>query len=57
MVSLLQVHGGGLSPQSPQLTLGAKIRMINWGLVLLVCLISAFGVALLYSAAGGQWDP
>lgn len=57
MVALLQNQGGGLSPQSPQLTLGAKIRMINWGLVLLVCIISAIGVALLYSAAGGQWDP
>lgn len=58
MVALLQNHsGGGLAPQRPTLTLGAKIRMINWGLVLLVCAISGVGVALLYSAAGGQWDP
>ncbi|HYD66223.1 rod shape-determining protein RodA [Azospirillum sp.] len=56
MVAVLQ-HGGGLSPQRQHLTLGAKIRMINWGLVLLVCTISGIGVALLYSAAGGQWEP
>lgn len=57
MVAVLQNHGGGLAPQRPQLTLGSKLRMINWGLVLLVCVISSIGVALLYSAAGGQWDP
>ncbi|HEY0836141.1 MAG TPA: rod shape-determining protein RodA [Azospirillum sp.] len=56
MVAVLQ-HAGGLSPQRQHLTLGAKIRMINWGLVLLVCIISGIGVALLYSAAGGQWEP
>jgi rod shape determining protein RodA len=44
-------HGG------QQFTLGMKIRMISWGLVLLVCVISGIGIAMLYSAAGGQWDP
>jgi rod shape determining protein RodA len=44
-------HGG------QQFTLGMKIRMISWGLVLLVCTISGIGIAMLYSAAGGQWDP
>lgn len=57
MVAVLQNSGGGLSPQRPQLTLGAKIGMINWGLVFLVCLISGVGIVLLYSAAGGKWDP
>jgi len=46
-----------LSPQRPLLTLTGKIRMINWGLVLLLCLITAIGVGLLYSAAGGRWEP
>lgn len=50
-------HDGGLTPQRPQLTFGSKIRMINWGLVFLVCLITGVGIAMLYSAAGGQWDP
>jgi rod shape determining protein RodA len=44
-------HGG------QQFTLGMKIRMISWGLVLLVCTITGIGIAMLYSAAGGQWDP
>ncbi len=58
MASILHNHSsGGLSTQGPQLTFGAKFRMINWGLVLLVCSISSTGLALLYSAAGGQWDP
>ncbi|MBP2314097.1 rod shape-determining protein RodA [Azospirillum soli] len=58
MVALLSNHGsGGLAPQRPELTLGAKFRMINWGLVLLVCIITSVGVALLYSAAGGHWRP
>ena len=46
-----------LVPQRPLLTLTDKVRMINWGLVLLVCLISGVGVAMLYSAAGGRWEP
>ncbi|WP_448206573.1 rod shape-determining protein RodA [Azospirillum sp. sgz302134] len=58
MVAVLSNHGsGGLAPQRPQLTLGSKIRMINWGLVLLVCVITSVGVALLFSAAGGNWKP
>lgn len=48
---------GGLSPQGPQLTLGTKFRLINWGLVLLVAIITGVGIALLYSAAGGNWKP
>ena len=58
MVAVLSNHGsGGLAPQRPQLTLGSKFRMINWGLVLLVCVITAVGIVLLYSAAGGHWKP
>jgi rod shape determining protein RodA len=57
MFSALSSFDDGLSPRSPQLTLGAKIRSINWGLVLLVCMITGIGIALLYSAAGGQWEP
>ncbi|MBP2290382.1 rod shape-determining protein RodA [Azospirillum rugosum] len=58
MVAVLSNHGsGGLAPQRPQLTLGSKFRMINWGLVFLVCVITSVGVGLLYSAAGGNWKP
>ncbi|WP_119458298.1 rod shape-determining protein RodA [Rhodospirillaceae bacterium SYSU D60014] len=34
-----------------------KLRSLNWGLVLTLCLISASGVALLYSAGGMAWEP
>lgn len=58
MVAVLSPLGsGGLEPQRSQLTLGTKIRLINWGLVLLVAIITAVGVALLFSAAGGHWKP
>ncbi len=58
MVAVLSNLGsGGLEPQRAQLTLGTKFRLINWGLVLLVAVITSVGVALLYSAAGGHWKP
>jgi rod shape determining protein RodA len=34
-----------------------KIRSVNWGLVLLLTLISSIGFAVLYSAANGSFDP
>lgn len=37
--------------------LGTRLLSINWGLVLLVVAIAAIGVAMLYSSAGGKWDP
>ncbi|HYD98934.1 MAG TPA: rod shape-determining protein RodA [Alphaproteobacteria bacterium] len=40
-----------------QITYAAKLRMLNWGLVLLVCAITGIGIGLLYSAAGGSWRP
>jgi rod shape determining protein RodA len=39
------------------LTLGAKLLMVNWGLVFLVTLIASIGFAMLYSSAGGSWSP
>ena len=54
---LSNLGSGGLEPQRSQLTLGTKIRLINWGLVLLICTITGVGVGLLYSAAGGHWKP
>jgi rod shape determining protein RodA len=38
-------------------TVAEKLRQLNLGLLLLVCAIGAIGVAALYSAAGGSWDP
>ena len=40
-----------------ELTLADKIRAIQWGLVLLIALISGIGFAMLYSAANGNLQP
>ena len=34
-----------------------KIFFVNWGLVLLLVAAAAIGFLMLYSIAGGQWDP
>jgi rod shape determining protein RodA len=39
------------------LTLGDKLRSIQWGLVLLIALIAGIGFAMLYSAANGDFQP
>ena len=41
----------------PGLSLGRKTLQINWGLILLVTATAAIGVAMLYSAANGSWNP
>jgi rod shape determining protein RodA len=40
-----------------ELTLADRVRGINWGLVLLLCVIAVVGFAMLYSAANGNWQP
>ena len=49
---MLDFHHSG-----SDMTLGAKIRQVSWGLVLLLLAISAVGLAALYSAAGGDFEP
>lgn len=39
------------------LSLGRKLRDVNWGLVLLITLIASIGFATLYSAGGGKTGP
>src|SRR5437763_12994742 len=39
------------------LTLADKIRCIQWGMLLLVAVISGIGFAMLYSAANGNLQP
>lgn len=46
----------GFAP-SQRLSLGRKVLQINWGLVLLITATAAVGVAMLYSAANGSWNP
>src|SRR5579863_3286053 len=40
-----------------ELTLIDKVRGLQWGLILLICVISSIGFAMLYSAANGNLQP
>ncbi len=42
---------------APDLSIFRKLLLMNWGLIAIVLAIAAIGVAILYSAAGGQWNP
>ena len=35
----------------------SRLSQINWLIVLLVCVLALFGIAMLYSAANGEWSP
>ena len=39
------------------MTLGQKFRRITWGLALILTITALFGIAMLYSAANGNFDP
>ena len=39
------------------LSIGDKLMEVNWGLVLLITLCAAAGIAMLYSVAGGHFHP
>ncbi len=40
-----------------QLTVPEKLLRLDWGLVLLIAIVGAVGLAMLYSAANGSWQP
>ena len=44
-------------PYREHISLVARLGQINWGVVTIICVISAIGFAMLYSAAGGDLDP
>src|SRR5882724_3711527 len=46
-----------LDSSPPRLSIAEKLWSINWGLVLLLCMIASFGFAMLYSAANGDLQP
>jgi len=47
-----------LARSNPQhMSLMSKLARINWVMVLLLCMIAAIGFVLLYSTAGGRFDP
>lgn len=39
------------------MSIGRRLRHVSWPLVLLLCLLSAVGFGMLYSAASGDWQP
>jgi rod shape determining protein RodA len=41
----------------PRQGLAEKLVSLNWGLVLLLGIVAAIGIAMLYSAANGSWQP
>ncbi len=43
--------------RNPEMSLGEKLWQVNWGLVILIMMVAAIGVAMLYSAANGSFDP
>ncbi|HEX2758971.1 MAG TPA: FtsW/RodA/SpoVE family cell cycle protein, partial [Rhizomicrobium sp.] len=43
--------------RAPEMSFAEKLWQINWGLILLLAMITAIGFAVLYSAAGGRVDP
>jgi rod shape determining protein RodA len=46
-----------LGQSNKRLSLGEKLRRITWGLALTILAVSSIGFVMLYSAAGGDWDP
>ena len=40
-----------------ELSLKQKVIDLNWGLVFVICVTASVGFAMLYSAAGGQFEP
>jgi rod shape determining protein RodA len=47
----------GISYRRPGLSLLQKIWQINWSLVVLLLVLAGIGFAMLYSAAGGSFEP
>jgi len=41
----------------PELTIGQKLRQVTWGMLVIVALIGTIGFVMLYSAAGGSFEP
>ena len=46
-----------MPPPSARCPLADKLLEVNWGLVLLITLIACAGFAMLYSVAGGHFQP
>jgi rod shape determining protein RodA len=45
------------SARQTRASIGSKLLLVSWPLVLLICVLFAIGFAMLYSASGGKVDP
>ncbi|MFN4283349.1 MAG: rod shape-determining protein RodA [Alphaproteobacteria bacterium] len=45
------------SSRGVEMTLAQKLLQLNWGLIVLLALVASVGFAMLYSAAGGSFEP
>jgi rod shape determining protein RodA len=41
----------------PRQSVAEKLLSLNWGLILLLGVVASIGIAMLYSAANGHWQP
>jgi rod shape determining protein RodA len=46
-----------ITSRSAQMTLVQKFWQLNWGLMILLAIVASIGFAMLYSAAGGDFEP
>ena len=46
-----------LAPRRDEKNTIQRLLSLNWGVILVTILIGSVGVAMLYSVAGGAWDP
>jgi rod shape determining protein RodA len=46
-----------ITSRSAQMTLVQKFWQLNWGLMILLAVVASIGFAMLYSAAGGDFEP
>ncbi len=46
-----------LGRHNPEITLGQKFWQLNWGMIVLICMIASIGLGMLYSAANANIDP
>jgi rod shape determining protein RodA len=51
------VDGPFLGGERVRFTIPEKLLRLNWNLVLLVAVVAGIGLAMLYSAANGSWQP
>jgi len=46
-----------LATRNPVMSLRQKVWQLNWGMMLLLCLVAGVGFSMLYSAANGSFTP